>query len=666
MRTLYFCIILLLVPSIFFCQEAMLDETVASLKTKISISQKGEKLYLMDSLTKLVEFNEAYEYRHLAKETINLALSLDSLTVATKMYEDLIFYVHHRLQQPENALEIYDEYISKNIDAARLDPNYLGDINMYAADANYSLQNYGKAIALLEQSLAHFEIVNNTTRQGEVQRRLGYTNSGSGNFSRASSHLQKAIRIFKSNKDTSNTIQTKEAMAILYSQNNFYQEAIKERNELLTYYPKEHQGYTSTYINAASDFKDQLDYTNYLQYLRLGEKTLPNSQFRYFYEPFIQIMLVDALALNDSIAIAKEKLTSFENNKEWMSTSSYPMYLDSKISVLRAENNNTEALKLAKEKFDHLNGKQSFIEQYRTRKTLAELYQAIGNTALANKEWLSYYKIKDSITNVQNVKSLSYYQTLYETEKKDSKIKDQESSLELLETKSRVRNQWFIIAAILGGLGFVIFYLTTQFKQKIAKQQAVEKLRTKISADLHDDVGSLLTGLAMQSEILGKNAPENISAKLERVSDLSRSAMLKMRDAVWVMDARKDNWQSLVDRINEFASEHLSVKELSYKLAQSNTSKEEEIEGATRQHLYLIVKEAIANIIKHSNANTVNIDLSKSKSEIALSIKDNGKVENQGTAGLGVSNMKQRIQELRGRITINTQDGYEILVKIPA
>jgi len=399
------------------------------------------------------------------------------------------------------------------------------------------------------------------------------------------------------------------------------------------------------------------------QALTESEKTL----YKEFIQPNILNNLVIAYASANDIPEAERYLKRVENDPEKYTTGlAEDYYIEAKKNLAFAKANYKEALTLGTEHLKRKKTEESFVEIYNAENFLAKTFDKLGNSNQANIHKNEYYRIKDSVSTAQKVKALSYYQTLYETEKKDSKIKEQEGNLELLETKSKVRNQWFIIAAILGVLGFIIFFLNSKFKEKVAKQKAVEKLRTKISADLHDDVGSLLTGLAMQSEILGKNAPENISKKLDRVSSLSREAMLKMRDAVWVMDARKDNWQSLIDRINEFASENLGAKNLAYKLNQSNPSNEEEIEGATRQHLYLVVKEAIANILKHSNADTVTIDMSKSKNEISLSILDNGKVEKQGTAGLGVSNMKQRIEELNGQLDIFTNEGYQIAIKIPA
>lgn len=327
-----------------------------------------------------------------------------------------------------------------------------------------------------------------------------------------------------------------------------------------------------------------------------------------------------------------------------------------------AEQYNNEALAYYK---NHSNPRvvvtlfENFYNIYKTKGDYKKSLQSL-ETKIQYQDSLKEQELKDQLNKERaNIKVIEAQESVNRTEKEKELLKNEAV---LLTT----RNRLYIVLGVLASLLFIILYINSRYKNKIEKQKAVEKLRSKISADLHDDVGSLLTGLAMQSEILGKNAPESISPKLERISELSRSAMLKMRDAVWVMDARKDNWQSLIDRINEFASEHLGTKEVTYNLNHHNPSNEEEIDGPTRQHLYLVVKEAIANIIKHSDANNVFIDLNKNKNQISIRIKDNGNVTSLGTSGLGISNIKERIFQLQGKIDINIQDGYQIDIKVPA
>ena len=646
-------------------QETSLDQTVNTLKTKISISQKGEKLLLLDSLTRLVEFNEDYNYTVLAQETINLGIAIDSIHLATAMAADQLFYQINVLNKPQKGLALYEEYLKKipNLNTTPVSAN----LHLYAGDAYNSFGKLQEAIDLFQKSLETSKKAGRQDRIAVALRRSGFTKGNMGEFADASKEISESYAIYTQLQDTLNMINCKNELSILYSQNQFWEEAAKERQEAIALSSKDDGALYSVHYNAAADAREQNDLlgwiTNMEKSLEESEKTL----FKEFIQPNILNNLIIAHASNNNIDRAEEYLKKVESDPEkYTKGPSEDYYIEAKKNLAFAKANYIQALKLGTDHLQRKKEQQSFVEIYNAENFLAATYEKLGNTTQATIHKNEYYRIKDSVSTSQKVKALSYYQTLYETEKKDSKIKEQESSLELLETKSRLRNQWFLIAAILGILGFIIFYLNTQYKQKVEKQEAVEKLRVKISADLHDDVGSLLTGLAMQSEILGKNAPDNLANKLDRISELSRSAMLKMRDAVWVMDARKDNWQSLIDRINEFASELLGAKDLRYQLKHANRSNEEEMEGATRQHLYLVVKEAVANIIKHSNADSVEIDLSKNKSEILLSIKDNGKVEKQESAGLGISNMKHRIEELSGKLEVNTTNGYEIAIKIPA
>lgn len=646
-------------------QEGSLDQTVNTLKTKISISQKGEKLLLLDSLARLVEFNEDYGYSTLADETIKLGIEIDSIWRATRMASDVLFYQINVLNKPNAGLDMYQEYLEKIPGLEK--ENITANLHLYAGDAYTNLGDSKKAIDLYQKSLAITREAGHKDRMGVSLLRSGYAKGIVGEFAEASQEISEAYQLFSGIQDTLNMINCKNSLSILYSQNSFFKEAQKERQEAIKLSNKDDGSLYGVYYNAAADAREQGDkeawIANMEKSLAMSEKSLYKEQI----QPNILNNLVIAYSSNNNIVKAEEYLKIVESNPDKYTTGpSEDYYIEAKKNLAFAKANYKEALSLGKEHLERKRQEQSFVEMYNAENFIANTYEKLGDINKANVHKNEYYKIKDSVATSQKVKALSYYQTLYETEKKEATIKEQENNLELLETKSRVRNQWFIIAAILGLLGFIIFYLNARYKQKTEKQKAVEKLRTKISADLHDDVGSLLTGLAMQSEILGKNAPENIAVKLDRVSELSRSAMLKMRDAVWVMDARKDNWQSLIDRINEFASEHLGAKDLNYKLSHENSSNVEELPGATRQHLYLVIKEAIANILKHSNADQVAIAINKTKNEIALSIKDNGKVAQQGTAGLGMSNMKHRINELDGSLEINTHNGYEIAIKVPA
>jgi len=218
-----------------------------------------------------------------------------------------------------------------------------------------------------------------------------------------------------------------------------------------------------------------------------------------------------------------------------------------------------------------------------------------------------------------------------------------------------IDNSFFLFS--MNVIGVVIYITIQYFRRKgfVAqlqaederKKAALERLRIKISSDLHDDVGSILSGLAMQ------------------LSELSRSAMSRMRDAVWAMDARKDKWESLQDRMREFAEETLDEKGISYQIQFENLNLQEVLSAEIRQNLYLIFKEAITNVFKHSNATQVKINLKNMESAFEMLIKDNGKQEkvNLNGAGLGISNIKLRAKRLQAVLEFIQKDGFGILLR---
>lgn len=211
-------------------------------------------------------------------------------------------------------------------------------------------------------------------------------------------------------------------------------------------------------------------------------------------------------------------------------------------------------------------------------------------------------------------------------------------------------------------LVFGSVYMVYQYRiRQILKYQT---LRTKISADLHDDVGTLLTSLAMQSDILGMDAPPDKASRYERFSSLSREAMEKMRDTVWAIDSRKDNMVSLVDRMNDYLADVYTDQGVNVEFLNEVSKLSSFLAPDIRQNVYLIFKEAVNNAIKHSNGDKITVRLYQSANNLSLSIKDNGSLNSTKFSGLGMSNMKMRAMQIQANLRINTTDGYEIILTI--
>jgi len=220
-----------------------------------------------------------------------------------------------------------------------------------------------------------------------------------------------------------------------------------------------------------------------------------------------------------------------------------------------------------------------------------------------------------------------------------------------------------LILVLLGMILLLVMYL---LKKRSDHRKELNYLRTKISSDLHDDVGTLLSGLAMHAELLALQPTELDTDKLARIARMSRSAMLRMRDLVWAIDNRKDKWEHLIDRLYEHASDVLTPLNIDFKLEVEGIDSSLCISPQLRQNLYLIGKEAITNVAKHSNAAIVTIMIRQKNGNYDMKIQDNGHFhaeEKQSIAGLGLSNIKWRAKQLGAKLSFQNRDGFGILLQ---
>ena len=174
-----------------------------------------------------------------------------------------------------------------------------------------------------------------------------------------------------------------------------------------------------------------------------------------------------------------------------------------------------------------------------------------------------------------------------------------------LEYTFKIRPPWyrtwwayFIYGCII--LSGLIYFIRSKVSVAIQKLKVIEAMRTKISSDLHDDVGTILAGVAMQAEILALNENNEDTEELKELSTFTRTAMEKMRDIVWAMDSRKDKYENLIEKMMHFANAHLKDSQFTCHFEINEIEREAKLNPEVRQNLYLVFKEAITNIRKHS------------------------------------------------------------------
>jgi signal transduction histidine kinase/sugar lactone lactonase YvrE len=222
---------------------------------------------------------------------------------------------------------------------------------------------------------------------------------------------------------------------------------------------------------------------------------------------------------------------------------------------------------------------------------------------------------------------------------------------------------WAIMLYGITGIGIISLYFKNRLQRKLADERKMQNLRTKISSDLHDDVGSLLGGLAIHSELMANQVSEPYQPKLREMSSTSREAMDIMRDTVWAIDPRKDKYENLLDRMLHFAETIFRKKDISYIFDVKTIDGTSAIKPDVRKNVYLIFKEAMMNVSKHSNGDEVHILFQKNIDQYSLSIKDNGtSLSTIKTDGQGLQNMKARAAQINGELSISKEEGFLVLL----
>ncbi len=218
---------------------------------------------------------------------------------------------------------------------------------------------------------------------------------------------------------------------------------------------------------------------------------------------------------------------------------------------------------------------------------------------------------------------------------------------------------WFVLLCVIAiGALFYVLYM-----YNLNKKLAMERMRTQIASDLHDEVGSMLSGLAMQSELLQTEPNSSNFSKLENITNLSRNVVGKMRDLVWSIDSRSDTIRDLVDKMHEKLATLLGPKDIAFMLDVKDLPMDKTIPVITRQQLFLIFNEAITNVVRHSNASEVNVTMYQTKTSFEMVIKDNGNTSSQSTVkstGFGLRNIQMRAAKIKAKIEINKLDGFEV------
>jgi ligand-binding sensor domain-containing protein/signal transduction histidine kinase len=232
-----------------------------------------------------------------------------------------------------------------------------------------------------------------------------------------------------------------------------------------------------------------------------------------------------------------------------------------------------------------------------------------------------------------------------------------------------VWRRWWFIALCALSTGFVI-YAFDRFR--IRRLVELERVRTHIASDLHDDIGSNLSLIAGLSELLRDQAerygPE-ISDRLSSIASISRNSVDAMSDIVWAVNPLNDHLGDMIRRMRRFANDALGSKNIEFHF-QATVPPGDVVAGAQlRREVYLIFKESIHNLVRHSGCSRAQIELESNHGGITLRICDDGKgfAADACWPGNGLVNLKKRAAKLGAVLKVSSSPsaGTTVLLRTP-
>lgn len=227
---------------------------------------------------------------------------------------------------------------------------------------------------------------------------------------------------------------------------------------------------------------------------------------------------------------------------------------------------------------------------------------------------------------------------------------------------------WFLVLL----LALVITGIYSVYRLRIKRLLALEKLRTRVARDLHDDMGSTLSTINILSAMAGKKIntdTQQTSEYIQKISENSQQMMEVMDDIVWTIKPDNDSMQKITGRMREFATSLLEAKGIELDFTVEDMIKNIRLDMEARRDLFLLFKEAVNNIAKYADCTHVQISITGSSKQLILSIKDNGIGFSPADTdtGNGLGNMRKRADALKGTLQIESAplQGTYIRLHIP-
>ncbi len=536
-----------------------------------------------------------------------------------------------------------------------------------------------------KKALLYREKLKDTLGIADSYNNIGIAFDSQGNFDRALNYYFKALKFYENKRQDDKIAMTLINIGIVYKTQKEYKKAYfyyKKANELYEKLNSEF-GIAVTSGNLGSILINFKDYNNSLKYSKKAKAIYEKLNYkRYIAYPI------------SNIGIAYDSLHRFEDaNKNYLEAISLHEDNANNFEIsnicnafsecLIKQKKYNESIIYAEKALKYAQNADTYFLEVCAYANLAKAYGKLGVFDKAYQYSNLYTNGTDKIFKSEKTKAIFELEAKYENEKK-SKL------LLQIQNKIQRRNTVVIILILLiVSIGLISFLIYRQQKIKskqkeqeyelqsailaIENQNKLQEQRITISRDLHDNIGAQLTFIISSinniKHAFDINNPK-LENKLQLISTFTKATIIELRDTIWAMNVKEISIEDLRLRIFNFIEKaKFALERIHFDFKIDPKLEELVFDSVDGMNIYRIVQEAVHNSIKYANASEITVNFSKENQVIIIEISDNGIGfdQNNVTLGNGIYNMKKRINEVHGTLTLKSEigNGTKIQIQLP-
>ena len=635
-----------------------------------TVSSPDTKLVVLDSIISKSRKENIDEFLNYSLEYIDLAKELDQLEEAAKKAINISYTQVSLKNDPKSNLNLINDLLRYKEKIK--DSFLLGSLYLKRGGANFRL-NLEEATKDYQLAIATFG-KKDSIYKADAYLFNGQAYSNLGDFVPAGENYRKAYEYFEALGDYQYMNYAQQGITTMFSMNGFYERAKEEREKNIAKMKELNlQHHLATiYYNQSLDYKKQGEKELQLEYLLKALEIIQNDKDNKVYlldRIYVYSKLLEYHLLDNNITETEKYydmvMAVHDPEVEDLLYLSHFYEVQANHHYLKKEYD--KALFFAQKKMQ--NAKQMRYEGdiIASHELLSRIYEAKGDYKNALVETYTFNRLEDSVYNKTAANSLAYYQTLYETEKKENELQVKSASIQLLEKDNEATQKRFIFitTALILLFGIVLLYrnrqqlrqkkiLQEKFSQELLVSQ--EEERSRISKDLHDGLGQQL--LVIKNKLGESKDPETkklVEGVIENVRSISRDLHPFQLQEMGITKAIEMTLAQIDENTDLFISSEIENIDGCF-------DKKQEV------NLYRIVQEAYTNILKHAQAEASKLKLKRLKEGVQMEIRDNGigfdfSEKYRNLNSLGLKTLLERTKFLNGQMKVTSKKDQGTTIK---